>query len=235
MKLSKHTTTTEKICCSYLTEQERMCYDISVGDIIERTRHRFFDFDFPFYTDNQNVKEYFEKYFLSRYWNNYIGFETLGMWRTAFIAKMYELTPYYKKLYSAMENDNPFVNVDMLFSEDESSTENSKSISKDTVNSKTKSSTNYQNIDSDNPQVTIGTGDYASNMSRGENVGDSTNDTTGRTDRQNDSGTKRKKTRTEKGLNGKSKSEVIAEYRNQIQNINREIVDNCRDLFLKVW
>ena len=233
--MSKYTTTIEKICCSYLTETERMCYDISVGDIIEKTRGKFFEFDFPFYTDNQNVRVYFQKYFLSRYWNNYIGMETLGMWRTAFTARLCELAPYYEKLYNAIQDDNPFINVDMLFTENEDSTENNQSTSTDSVSSKGKSTTNYQNIDSDNPQVTIGSGDYASNMTRGENVGDSTSDTSGRTDKQEDRDRNRESTRTEKGLNGKSRAEVIAEYRDQIQNINREIVDACRDLFLKVW
>lgn len=233
--MSKHTTTVEKICCSYLTEKERMCYDISVGDIIEKTRVKFFSFDFPFYTDNQYVREYFQKYFLARYWNNYIGTETLGMWRTAFTAKMYEITPYYQKLYNAIQDDNPFINVDMIFTENENNTENNQTLSSDVINSRGKNRTNYQNIDSDNPQVTIGSGDYASNMSRGESVGDSTTITTGRTDRQNDTDRNRKNERTEKGLNGKSRAEVITEYRNQIQNINREIVDSCRDLFLKVW
>lgn len=233
--MSKHTTTVEKICCSYLTETERMCYDISVGDIIEKTRGKFFGFEFPFYTNNQNVREYFQKYFLSRYWNNYIGMETLGMWRTAFTARMYELIPYYEKLYNAIQDDNPFINVDMLFTETEDTNENNQSTSTDSVSSKGNSTTNYQNIDSDNPQVTIGSGDYASNMTRGENVGDSTSSSSGRTDRQEDKDRNRESKRTEKGLNGKSRAEVVAEYRNQIQNINREIVDSCRDLFLKVW
>ena len=157
------------------------------------------------------------------------------MWKTAFMAKMHELTTYYAKLYNAIQNDNPFTNVNITITEAEKGNEKTTTKSTDAGNSEVKNNQNYQNIDSDNPQVTVATKDYASAMSRGENVNNTTtiakNDHTGNDNKDS----KRDRDTKEIGLRGKSTSEAIAEYREQIQNINRELVEACQDLFLKVW
>lgn len=234
-RLSKYTTTIKDICESFIPTQELWSMDLSIQRIIDKTQGKFFDFDFPFYSEDRKDLYTFKTYFLLRYWNNYIGFETLGMWKTAFITKMHELTPYYTKLYKAIQNDNPFTNVNITITEAEKGNEKTTTKSTNTGQSEVKNSQNYQNIDSDNPQVTVATQDYANSMSRGETINDTTttakNDSTG--DDNKDS--KRDRDTKEIGLRGISTSEAIEKYRNQIQNINRELVEACRDLFMKVW
>jgi hypothetical protein len=235
MKLSKYTTTVKDICESFVPPQELWSMDLSVQRIIDKTQGKFFDFDFPFYSEDRKDLYTFKTYFLLRYWNNYIGFETLGMWKTAFIAKMYELTPYYTKLYNAIQNDNPFTNIYVTFTEAEKENEKTTTNSTDAGESKVKNNQNYQNIDSDNPQVTVATQDYASAMSRGETVNDTTTSAKNNHAGNDNKDSKRDRETKETGLRGKSTSEAIAEYREQIQNINRELVEACRDLFMKVW
>lgn len=235
MKLSKYTTTVKDICESFISSQELWSMDLSVQRIIDKTQGKFFDFDFPFYSEDRKDLYTFKAYFLLRYWNNYIGFETLGMWKTAFITKMYELTPYYTKLYDAIQNDNPFTNIDVTFTETEKGNEKTITNSTDAGESKVKNNQNYQNIDSDNPQVTVATQDYASSMSRGETVNDTTTSAKNNHAGNDNKDSKRDRETKEIGLRGKSTSEAIAEYREQIQNINRELVEACRDLFMKVW
>lgn len=235
MKLSKYTTTVKDICESFISSQELWSMDLSVQRIIDKTQGKFFDFDFPFYSDDRKGLYTFKAYFLLRYWNNYIGFETLGMWKTAFITKMYELTPYYTKLYDAIQNDNPFTNINVTFTETEKGNEKTITNSTDAGESKVKNNQNYQNIDSDNPQVTVATQDYASSMSRGETVNDTTTSAKNNHAGNDNKDSKRDRETKEIGLRGKSTSEAIAEYREQIQNINRELVEACRDLFMKVW
>nr|DAK77851.1 MAG TPA: Lower collar protein [Bacteriophage sp.] len=235
MKLSKYTTTVKDICESFIPSQELWSMDLSVQRIIDKTQGKFFDFDFPFYSEDRKDLYTFKAYFLLRYWNNYIGFETLGMWKTAFITKMYELTPYYTKLYDAIQNDNPFTNINVTFTETEKGNEKTTTNSTDAGESKVKNRQNYQNIDSDNPQVTVATQDYASSMSRGETVNDTTTSAKNNHAENDNKDSKRDRETVEKGLRGKSTSEAIAEYRKQIQNINRELVEACRDLFMKVW
>ena len=233
--MSKYTTTIKDICESFIPTQELWSMDLSVQRIIDKSQNKFFDFDFPFYSSDAKDLYVFKTYFLLRYWNNYIGFETLGMWKTAFLSRMHELMPYYTKLYDAIQNDNPFTNINVTFTETEKGNEKTTTNSTDAGNSEVKNNQNYQNIDSDNPQVTVATQDYASAMSRGETTNDTTttakNNHAGNEDRDR----KRDRETKETGLRGKSTSEAIAEYREQIQNINREIVESCQDLFLKVW
>lgn len=235
MKLSKYTTTVKDICESFISSQELWSMDLSVQRIIDKTQGKFFDFDFPFYSEDRKDLYTFKAYFLLRYWNDYIGFETLGMWKTAFITKMYELTPYYTKLYDAIQNDNPFTNINVTFTETEKGNEKTITNSTDAGESKVKNNQNYQNIDSDNPQVSVATQDYASSMSRGETVNDTTTSAKNNHAGNDNKDSKRDRETKEIGLRGKSTSEAIAEYREQIQNINRELVEACRDLFMKVW
>lgn len=233
--LSKYTTTIKDICESFIPPNELWSMDLSVQRTIDKTQDKFFDFDFPFYSEDIKELYTFKTYFLLRYWNNYIGFETLGMWKTSFLAKMHELIPYYTKLYDAIQHDNPFTNTNITITEAEKGNEKTTTNSTDAVESEVKNSQNYQNIDSDNPQVTVATEDYASTMSRGETI-NNTKTTANNIHAGNDNkDSKRDRETKETGLSGKSTSEAIAEYREQIQNINREIVEACRDLFLKVW
>lgn len=233
--MSKYTTTVKDICESFMSKNELWSMDLSVQRIIDKTQNNFFNFDFPFYSDDTKDLYTFKTYFLLRYWNNYIGFETFGMWKTAFLSKMNELSPYYKKLYDAIKKDNPFTNINVTYAEKETGNETAKTNTTDTGKSEVNNNQNYQNIDSDNPQVTIATQDYASNMSRGETT-NKTNTTAQNNHTGNDNkNSQRNRETQETGLRGKSTSEAIAEYREQIQNINREIVEACRDLFIKVW
>lgn len=234
-RLSKYTTTIKDICESFIPSQELWSMDLSVQRIIDKTQGNFFDFDFPFYSEDIKDLYTFKTYFLLKYWNNYIGFETLGMWKTAFLAKMYELTPYYTKLYNAIQSDNPFTNVNITITEAATGNEKTTTKSTDNGNSKVKNSQNYQNIDSDNPQVTVATQDYASAMSRGETINNTITTANNNHAGNDNKDSKRDRDTKEIGLRGKSTSEAIEEYREQIQNINRELVEACRDLFLKVW
>lgn len=233
--MSKYTTTIKDICESFIPTQELWGMDLSIQRIIDKTQGSFFDFDFPFYSEDRKDLYTFKTYFLLRYWNNYIGFETLGMWKTAFMAKMHELIPYYTKLYDAIQDDNPFTNINVTITEAEKGNEKTTTKSTNAGQSEVKNSQNYQNIDSDNPQVTVATQDYANAMSRGENLNNTT--TTAKNDNagNDNKDSKRDRDTKEIGLRGISTSEAIEKYRNQIQNINRELVEACRDLFLKVW
>lgn len=234
-RLSKYTTTVKDICESFISPRELWDIDLSVQKIIDKSQNKFFDFDFPFYSNDQKDLNEFKTYFLLRYWNNYIGFETLGMWKTAFLSKMHELTPYYTKLCDAIQNDNPFTNINVTYTETEKGNEKTTTRTTDAGNSEVKNNQNYQNIDSDNPQVTVATQDYASTMSRGETINNTTTSANNNHTGNDNKDSNRDRNTKETGLRGKSTSEAIAEYREQIQNINKEIVDHCRDLFIKVW
>lgn len=232
--MSKYTTSLKEIGESFLTYPEKMS-DLPVQEIIKMVRGNIFNFQYEWYGDDTSRTE-FEENFLLRYWNEYIGFETFGMWKTYFIAKMNISMPYYKKLYAAIsEGDSPFITHDMNYDTGENTVTSSEGYFTSTENRSASNKTDSQGINSDNPQVTVNTHDYASTMSRGEEVS-SGNSETEATQRNNDSTSSQKGGKTHAyGLQGKSRAELIARYRDQIVNINRELIDSCRILFLGRW
>lgn len=221
--MSKYTTTVREICESFISEEDKHS-DLPVYDVINKVKTNFFNFTFPWYSDDNAGKDDFMIAFLERYYNDYIGYETFGMWKTYFSAKMSAVMPYYKKLYSALSSgDDPFYNVDMHHNTNEKETRDTSDSYNDT------SVSNTQDIHSDNPQVTVATNDYASTMDRGEGTGDTTHIGNENVDRE------RGEQQHEYGIRGKTRAQLIDEYRGQIVNINRELIDMCSTLFLGVW
>lgn len=224
--MSKYSTTIHNILQSFIYD-EIPC-DLSVNEIINKTVDKFFDFNFEWYSKNGEGLKEFKRDFLLTYYNSYIGCETLGMFKTYLNAQLNVDMPYYKKLYEALqEGDNPFINYDVKYESlrQDTHTENVNS------NSQSNMTTDYQSIDSDNPQITVGTEDYASSMTRGQNVGVSK--TTGKGDSLKEGAEHENK--HDYGLRGKSKAEVISEYQSQIVNINKDIIKSCKFLFLGTW
>ena len=225
--MSRYTTTINEILNSYLTDYQKEM-DLSSVDIVNLTKQKFFNFHFPWYTSVGDTLDDFERMFLLTYYNDYIGFETLGMWKTYFSARMERVMPHYKKLYDAMRaGDNPFINNDRWITRDDVGEQEENVKNTNTSDSKN----DYQSIDSDNPQVTVSDNDYASAMSRGENIG-KTEQTGEGTSKRNE---KRNEKTHESSLTGKSRAQVIDEYKKQIVNINNELVRMCSTLFLGVW
>lgn len=221
--MSKYTTTVREICESFISEEDKHS-DLPVYDVINKAKTNFFNFTFQWYSDDNAGKDDFMIAFLERYYNDYIGYETFGMWKTYFSAKMSAVMPYYKKLYSALSSgDDPFYNVDVHHDTNEKETRDTSDSYNDT------SVSNTQDIHSDNPQVTVATNDYASTMDRGEGTGDTTHIGNENVDRE------RGEQHHEYGIRGKTRAQLIDEYRGQIVNINRELIDMCSTLFLGVW
>lgn len=230
--MSKYTTKVQDILLSYI---DPMAYytDLPFESVINQSMQYFFNFPFDFYSDDADIINKFKHNFLLRYYNNYIGFETVGMFKQQFAARMNLIMPHYLQLYEAWSQvSDPFTNVDMSYQGTEDGTRNKNDEYEDTASTTSDSTNNSQTIDSDNPQVTVSTNDYASTMSRGEMTNESSS-----TGNSSHSGTETEAThnadeRTEKGVRGKTKSELLKEYEGQIININRMIIDDCRDLFL---
>lgn len=232
--MSKYTTTIRDILDSYLTDAERYS-DLSVLDIINKTKDKFFNFEFEWYSDGDGLEE-FKRDFLFRYYNNYIGFETLGMFKTSFTARLNIDMSKYKALYSQISKEyDPLKNHDMHYDHKHESDESGTNSYTDTGKSTTDTSSDYQSIDSDNPQVTFSHNDYASGMTRGQNKGK--NETSGNNshDGKDSKHIEGGENNHDWGLTGKSSVDAIAEFREKFINLNKEIIESCRPLFLQVW
>ena len=58
-----------------------------------------FNFDYPFYIDDEEAKAKFEEKFILYYWNCEIGFETFARFQKALQARLTIKMPYYQQLY----------------------------------------------------------------------------------------------------------------------------------------
>lgn len=220
-------------------------------DLVEKYYSKLFDFDFPFYVENEKIRVEFEKYLCYTYFNESIGFETPGAWKFAFKQKMLEIIPYYKELYrTTLFEYEPLINriytssdtVDETNITDFTVNGNTSGKREDSSSGKGSSTSDSQNITSDTPQINFSQNDYASGMTRGQNRNSVENSEKKTTSDYGTSSTVSKnvddKSRTlkheEKGFSG-SYQEEIKKIRENILNINKMICDECYDLFMLIY
>ena len=110
--MSKYTTEVRFFCEELAGLKESVGYS-DVDTVIEKSREKIFDFDYPIF--DENYKPTLESKILSHYYTREIGLETVGLWKHFLKNKMREIMPYYNKLYSAellMRDINPFYDTD---------------------------------------------------------------------------------------------------------------------------
>ena len=160
-----------------------------------------------------------------------IGFETPALFEHYVKARMQELMEEYLPLiYSASIEYDPMVNVD--FAETYYGSNSNSSTSNSTSNSNGSGLT----VNSDTPQgqiskTTILAGDYASSTGANENenhIADSSTNTGNGTQAY---------TKTVRGNSGVSATaqKMIAQYRDNIRAIDREIINKLEDLFMVIY
>lgn len=234
--MSKYTTTIYEVLLSIVPDGFKLTPD----ELVEQGVPLFFDFDFPWYTDDETLKKDFEKMYLIRYLNNEIGQETLGLHKQLFKGVMCENVEMMKQkfqLLSAMQNVGGqrqlLHNENVDENENRDTTAEQKINTSDTHNRKQ----DTQSIHSENPQVTFAQNDYASDMDRGEATAEDH-----KTVISNSNGTTNDK-RTGKILRDLSEVETDTresdKYFKAIQAgvylINTELLNKCRKLFMQLW
>lgn len=265
--MSRYTTTINDIINHYLPEEIRYT-DFSLNTLVEKTHKQFFNFKYDFYCDDVKVKDKFEQDFLLTYLNDYIGYETLGMFRARLLSHLNTNMYWYTRMYERIvQGDDPFTNQRetigdsriLSVGENEEKKQNTKAHTQttDTINTNTNTDTtdiiknDSESIHSDNPQVTIKTGDYASTMERAtektndnsktkqntqttnKSISDFTQDINDKRERKEKEEEEKENVRT--GLTGMSRADAIQKYSEQIFNLEKMLIDSCKGMFLKVW
>lgn len=234
--LSKYTTTIYNILQNIVPNSKNLTPD----ELVERGVNVFFDFTFPWYNETGDGKSEFMTAYLTRYLNNEIGQETLGMHKQFFKGLMYENVEEMRQKYSLL-GDMPNVAGERRVKNNENinDTETSNTDAKQDIVSTDVSNQkqNSQAIHSDNPQVTISTNDYASEMDRGEattnNNTNSTSNSTGQTDSNRVGNTKR--TLSENVTDTRNSDKYFSAISEGAYLINTLLLKRCRKLFMKVW
>ena len=74
-------------------------YTMTINDCLNNPLTPLFNFDYPFYVDDEGAKKAFEEKFVLYYLNCEIGFETFARFEKALQSRLKIKMPYYQQLY----------------------------------------------------------------------------------------------------------------------------------------
>ena len=239
-------------------------YTMEIRQMIDNSLIGLFTFDYDFYSDNPKDKEEFEKLFVQWYYFREIGFETPERFKLKLQAKLNVIMPYYRQLaltewdkVRTVEQMMTSKNLKETSTHEQSITGNNESSSNGQSNqsgkgssTQSQSSTNTQNGKSSNlsdgvSQASLQDG-YLTSTSSVDDKGNqtlsgSTTDNTEVKSSQNTSGTNNQvltesTTFTSEGDIGiQTPAYAITEWRKILININQMIIEECNDLFMKLY
>ena len=239
-------------------------YTLEIRQMIDNPLIGLFTFDYDFYSDNPKDKEEFEKLFTEWYYFREIGFETPERFKKKLQAKLNVIMPYYRQL-ALTEWDKVKTAEQMMTSKNlkETST-HEQTISGNNESSLNGESTQTGSSTSSQQQITTNTQNAkGSNLNDGvskasldegfltsstsindngnQNITGNSSDTSEITSTQNSSGTNNQvlsesTTFTSQGDVGiQTPAYAITEWRKVLININQQIIDECRDLFMSIY
>ena len=211
-----------------------------------------FTFDYEFYSDNHQDKETFEKLFISHFYFREIGFETPERFKVKLQAKLNLIMPYYRQL--AMTEWDKVRSVEQMMTSKNltETTEHTQSIQGNSETQSNQSSTSNasQNTTSSNESKSSNLADGVSQSSlddgyltssgkaeqtdtlQSESSGTGSQTLTGNNEQQ----LTEKTTLTSNGDIGiQTPAYAITEWRKVIINLNQLIINECEDLFLKIY
>ena len=239
-------------------------YTMEIRQMIDNSLIGLFTFEYDFYSDNPKDKEEFEKLFVQWYYFREIGFETPERFKLKLQAKLNMIMPYYRQLaltewdkVRTVEQMMTSKNLKETSTHEQSITGNNESSSNGQSNQSGKSSstqhqstTNTQNGKSSNlsdgvSQASLQDG-YLTSTSSVDDKGNqtlsgATSDNTEVKSSQNTSGTNNQvltesTTFTSEGDIGiQTPAYAITEWRKILININQMIIEECNDLFMKLY
>ena len=208
-------------------------YTIEVYSLLKDKNFKMFDFDYDFYTTNQDVKESFETKFIDTYLFHEIGQETVARFKHFLKRRLNNIMPYYKQLY---ETELRTKDIDFMLNKD--LTETFERIL-DSENNSTVDS-NSTNTSNDNVKESYLEQGLASISVDDKLTGVTSNDTT------LDSNSKSKSTNTthnkettklvsQGNIGVTSSAELLEKWRKVLINIDELIINECSDLFMQIY
>ena len=206
-------------------------YTIELNTLLKDDKFNVFDFDYDFY--DEVLKPIFEVKFKDYYRFHEIGFETVERFQHNLKAKLNLIMPYYKQLYQtelASKDINFLLNKDLkeTFIRDIEGNDTSNNVSSTVAKSDSISKESY--LDNGNADLSLTDG----------LTGISSNGSTGDTQSKSDSTASNKSTeKTELISQGNigitSSAELLQKWRDTIINIDKMIIEDCKDLFMQIY
>nr|DAX13929.1 MAG TPA: Lower collar protein [Caudoviricetes sp.] len=199
---------------------------------------KLFDFKYDFYEESK--KEQFEQKFIDYFYMREIEHATAEEFKHELRTKLNLIAPYYKQLY---ETELKSKNIEFLLNKDlketfirevESDTESLSNFNNES-NGKTKVET--LSTTNDTPQNRIDDLDrYISSASKDKNTSDTSSSDNGSSISQNSNTAKEETTLISKGNIGTTSSaQLLRDWRDVLINIDMMILEECEELFFKLF
>ena len=234
--MSKYTTEVRFICESACGLQQSVGLS-NVNEVIDQARPSIFE-EYPIF--NEEYRAVLERKILRHYYMREICAETPALWKLWLNNRLNEIMPYYNQLYeSALLEFNPFHDVDLTREHQGENSANSSGSSSASGSGTNSLTGNGYSMFSDTPQgglSGVSEENYLTNATHntGTNTGSTTNTSSGTT-----SSTLSSADEFYEHVYGKqgtqSYSKMLKEFRETFLNIDLEIIDRLKDLFMQVW
>lgn len=251
--MSRYTTEVRYICETYAGLEESVGFD-DVAEVIRESRTKVFDFDYPIF--DESYREVLESKILLHYYTREIGFETVGLWKLKLRDRLNMVMPYYNQLYkSELLTFNPLLDVE-LTTERDSKTDNQSvgksndysttTIIDDSVTTRSSDESAISMV-SDTPQGSLDgleRGEYLSGASKNdaESRGNSTYKNVHSNIGSNSNKIENKIDTTEKYIEkisgksaGENYSKKLKDFRKTFLNIDLQVIEDLRVLFMYLW
>jgi hypothetical protein len=229
----------------------------NVKDKITSALPVLFNFDFPIWLSN--YKSILEKKIVMHYFNYEIGFETPQLFQFFLEERLNMIMPYYNQLYASVLVYDITKNIGISITDSENNNKtitNNGSIHQsgttDQQNNTTNTNVNVQNttaqkVDYDMPQSKNNTNtDYASFLTDDTNAinGNNTDNINAHVTNSNDGTTTNNATTNDNATISKTHSEsgnnipiaeLIMKHRETLINIDNQIIEDLKDLFMLIY
>lgn len=199
---------------------------------------KLFDFEYDFYEESK--KEQFEQKFIDYFYMREIEHATAEEFKHELRTKLNLIAPYYKQLY---ETELKSKNIEFLLNKDlketfireiESDTE---SLSNFNNESNGKAKVETLSTTNDTPQNRVDDLDkYISSASKDKNTSDTSSSDNGSSISQNSNTAREETTLISQGNIGTTSSaQLLRDWRNVLINIDMMILEECEELFFKLF
>ena len=233
-------------------------YTMTINECLNNPLTPMFNFDYPFYVDDEEAKTKFEEKFMLYYWICEIGFETFARFQKALQARLTIKMPYYQQLYEtelACQDINFLLNKDLreTFTR-EIDTENETTGTNSTQQTSTNESSLNQEGTSTNTHKESSISDGVSTSSlvdgylTGASSDNGSNSTTGTSNSSDNLTSEGTLSHSENGktvektdllsqgnIGITSSAELLQKWREVLINIDEIIIEDCRDLFMRIY
>lgn len=205
-------------------------YTIDIYTLLKDEKFKLFNFNYDFYTDDENIKNNFEQKFIDTFMFNEIGFETVTRFKHFLKTRLNNIMPYYSQLYITELKSK---DIEFLLNKDLTETF-TREVEGTVNNNSTSNASNTNNF----KESSLENGNATLELSKGQLTSISESKDSGQVDNNSTSNNNERETTTlvSRGNIGiTSSAELLEKWREVLINIDTMIIEDCKDLFMMIY